>query len=124
MLFRSELAGRNFVMQDRQRILMDEIAPGGIDELGVLLAGHPRNAYWFGSQLSVDEARHYLRQGHFAQGSMRPKIEAAIDYAQAYPKRGRPYPARSLKRTLAHLADLGVFDKGATGAEVPPRKIP
>jgi len=30
---------------------------GGIDELGVLLAGHKKNAYWYGSQLSVDEAR-------------------------------------------------------------------
>ena len=52
-----ELLGRNFIMQDRQRILMDEITGGGIDELGVLLAGHSRNAYWFGSQLSIDEAR-------------------------------------------------------------------
>jgi len=28
-----------------------------VDELGVLLAGHKRNAYWYGSQLPVDEAR-------------------------------------------------------------------
>jgi homospermidine synthase len=52
-----ELAGRNFVLQDTQRILMGEISSGGIDELGVLLAGHAKNAYWFGSQLSIDEAR-------------------------------------------------------------------
>ena len=25
--------------------------------LGVLLAGHKKNAYWYGSQLSVQEAR-------------------------------------------------------------------
>ncbi|MBO6718631.1 MAG: homospermidine synthase [Rhizobiaceae bacterium] len=29
----------------------------GIDELGVLLYGHKKNAYWYGSQLSVDETR-------------------------------------------------------------------
>jgi homospermidine synthase len=29
----------------------------GIDELGVLLYGHKKNAYWFGSQLSVEETR-------------------------------------------------------------------
>lgn len=52
-----ELLGRNYVLQERQRILMDDIAPGGIDELGVLLAGHKKNAYWYGSQLSIDEAR-------------------------------------------------------------------
>ncbi len=52
-----ELLGRNYVQQERQRILMDDIAKGGIDELGVLLAGHKKNAYWYGSQLSIDEAR-------------------------------------------------------------------
>lgn len=52
-----ELAGRNWHMQDSKRILMDDIESGGIDELGVLIAGHKKNAYWYGSQLSVDEAR-------------------------------------------------------------------
>jgi homospermidine synthase len=51
-----ELAGRNYVQQERQRILMDDVT-AGIDELGVLLAGHKRNAYWYGSQLSIGEAR-------------------------------------------------------------------
>jgi homospermidine synthase len=51
-----EFAGRNWHLQERQRILMDEITTG-IDELGVLLAGHKKNAYWYGSQLSIDEAR-------------------------------------------------------------------
>ncbi|HEU4779827.1 MAG TPA: saccharopine dehydrogenase C-terminal domain-containing protein [Steroidobacteraceae bacterium] len=51
-----EFAGRNWHLQDRQRILLDEIT-SGIDELGVLLAGHKKNAYWFGSQLSIQEAR-------------------------------------------------------------------
>ncbi|MFZ8998588.1 MAG: homospermidine synthase [Ilumatobacteraceae bacterium] len=34
----------------------DEIIDGR-DELGVLLYGHERNAYWFGSRLTIDEAR-------------------------------------------------------------------
>jgi homospermidine synthase len=51
-----ELAGRSYLQQERQRILMQEIT-SGIDELGVLLAGHQRNAYWYGSQLSIAEAR-------------------------------------------------------------------
>ena len=44
--------GSNWRMQDRKRILMEEITKG-IDELGVLLAGHKKNAYWYGSQLSI-----------------------------------------------------------------------
>jgi homospermidine synthase len=51
-----EFAGRNWHLQDRKRIMLDEIT-GGIDELGVLLAGHRKNAYWYGSQLSIGEAR-------------------------------------------------------------------
>src|SRR5688572_660894 len=51
-----ELAGRNWEVQERKRVMMEEIVKG-VDELGVLLAGHKRNAYWYGSQLSVDEAR-------------------------------------------------------------------
>jgi homospermidine synthase len=51
-----ELAGRNWRMQEHKRILNPEIIDG-IDELGVLLAGHSKNAYWYGSQLSIHEAR-------------------------------------------------------------------
>jgi homospermidine synthase len=51
-----EFAGRNWHLQDRKHIMSQEIT-GGIDELGVLLAGHAKNAYWYGSQLSISEAR-------------------------------------------------------------------
>lgn len=51
-----EFAGRNWQLQDSIRILMNDII-SGVDELGVLLAGHKKNAYWFGSQLSIEEAR-------------------------------------------------------------------
>ncbi len=51
-----EFAGRNWHLQDNKRIMMKEIITG-VDELGVLLAGHQKNAYWYGSQLSIQEAR-------------------------------------------------------------------
>ncbi len=51
-----ELAGRNWRQQDEQRLMMDEIE-SGIDELGVLLMGHQKGAYWYGSQLSIQQAR-------------------------------------------------------------------
>ncbi|MGQ0429117.1 MAG: homospermidine synthase [Gammaproteobacteria bacterium] len=51
-----EFCGRNFQLQDHKRIMMEDIT-SGIDELGVLLAGHAKNAYWYGSQLSIAEAR-------------------------------------------------------------------
>ncbi|HEV2162104.1 MAG TPA: saccharopine dehydrogenase C-terminal domain-containing protein [Stellaceae bacterium] len=52
-----EMAGKNWHAQTTHRLIMDDIAPGGIDELGVLLMGHKKGAYWFGSRLSIDEAR-------------------------------------------------------------------
>lgn len=55
-----EFCGRNFREQERKRIMMEDII-AGIDELGVLLAGHRKNAYWYGSQLSTDEARRLVQ---------------------------------------------------------------
>jgi len=51
-----EFCGRNYIVQDRKRIMMDDIT-SGVDELGVLLCGHKKNAYWYGSQLTVEDAR-------------------------------------------------------------------
>ncbi|WP_236775866.1 MULTISPECIES: DUF433 domain-containing protein [Agrobacterium tumefaciens complex] len=54
----------------------------------------------------------------------RDQAEAAVEYAKAYPKRGRPYPTKSLKSTLADLADAGAFDDDGDPGEVAPRTIP
>lgn len=51
-----ELAGRQWQMPPRTRILKDDIV-AGTDALGVLLMGHARGAYWYGSQLNVEQAR-------------------------------------------------------------------
>lgn len=51
-----EMAGKNWVPQKKQRILRDEIV-SGMDELGVLLMGHRKRSYWYGSRLTIEEAR-------------------------------------------------------------------
>lgn len=51
-----ELAGREWHQQEHKRLIFDEIIEG-YDELGVLLMGNPKGAYWYGSQLSIQEAR-------------------------------------------------------------------
>ncbi|HEX4615289.1 MAG TPA: saccharopine dehydrogenase NADP-binding domain-containing protein, partial [Stellaceae bacterium] len=43
-----EFAGKNFQLQQRKRLMMEEIAEG-IDELGVLLMGQANGVYWYGS---------------------------------------------------------------------------
>jgi homospermidine synthase len=52
-----ELFGRAGKRQEKLYILDEHDIVDGIDELGVLLYGHGKNAYWFGSQLSIDETR-------------------------------------------------------------------
>jgi homospermidine synthase len=51
-----ELSGRNWHSQPGERVIRDEITTG-TDELGVLLMGHAKGAYWYGSRLSIEEAR-------------------------------------------------------------------
>jgi homospermidine synthase len=52
-----ELFGRSGIIQQEHDILDETEIIDGIDELGVLLYGHQRNAYWYGSQLAIEETR-------------------------------------------------------------------
>jgi homospermidine synthase len=82
-----ELAGRNYMQQERQRILMDDIT-AGIDELGVLLAGHRRNAYWFGSQLSIGEARQLVPYNNATSLQVTVAVLAGVVWAMENPNLG------------------------------------
>ena len=57
MLSLHEMFGRAGERQHEARILDENEIVDGIDELGVLLYGHEKNAYWYGSQLSIEETR-------------------------------------------------------------------
>jgi homospermidine synthase len=82
-----ELAGRNWRMQDRKRIMMKEITQG-IDELGVLLAGHAKNAYWYGSQLSIGEARGLAPYNSATSLQVTAAALAGMIWAMENPRRG------------------------------------
>ncbi|WED42559.1 homospermidine synthase [Legionella cardiaca] len=51
-----EFQGNEWYEQEKKRLLFTEILDGK-DELGVLLMGNKKGAYWYGSQLSIHEAR-------------------------------------------------------------------
>jgi homospermidine synthase len=82
-----ELAGRNWRMQDRKRIMRDEIVKGA-DELGVLLAGHKKNAYWYGSQLSVQEARQLAPHNSATSLQVTVSAMAGLIWAMENPNAG------------------------------------
>jgi homospermidine synthase len=52
-----EMFGQAGKVQETHHILDEQEIVDGIDELGVLLYGHAKNAYWYGSQLSIEETR-------------------------------------------------------------------
>src|SRR5580765_1171576 len=95
-----ELGGHNYVQQERQRILKDEII-SGIDELGVLLAGHKKNAYWYGSQLSIEEARKLVPHNTATSLQVCVAVLSGMVWAMENPQRGVTEPDEmDLRRNL------------------------
>jgi homospermidine synthase len=82
-----ELAGRNLHLQPRQRIMMDEIDTG-IDELGVLLLGHARGAYWYGSRLSIQDARRLAPHNNATSLQVVAAVLGGMVWAIENPKAG------------------------------------
>lgn len=91
MLSAHELEGRGWKMQPSSRRLSVDIAHG-MDELGVLLAGHAKNAYWFGSQLSIEEARRHLPLANATTLQVVAGALAAATWAIRHPGRGLVEP--------------------------------
>jgi len=87
MLSALELEGRGWQMQATRRVLTTELVTG-MDELGVLLAGHARNAYWFGSQLPVEEARRHVPHANATTLQVAAGALAAVVSAIRHPRRG------------------------------------
>jgi homospermidine synthase len=82
-----EFAGRNWHLQDHKRILKNEIIDG-IDELGVLLAGHAKNAYWYGSQLSIQEARQLVPHNTATSLQVCVAVLSGVVWAMENPNKG------------------------------------
>ncbi len=105
-----EFAGRNWQLQDSKKILMDDITKGS-DELGVLLAGHRRNAFWFGSQLSIDEARQLAPHNNATSLQVTVAVLSGMVWAMENPNCGLVEPdemdfRRNLEICLPYLGKL------------------
>ncbi|WP_313568493.1 carbamate kinase [Acetoanaerobium noterae] len=66
------------------------------------------NEQWL-STLTIKEAEKYIEEGHFAPGSMLPKVKAAISFAES--KEGRKALITSLEKASAGIA-------GQTGTRI------
>jgi homospermidine synthase len=83
-----EMAGCQWQQQKRSHILEENEIVDGIDELGVLLYGHAKNAYWYGSQLSIEETRRIAPYQNATGLQVTSAVLAGMVWALENPTRG------------------------------------
>jgi homospermidine synthase len=82
-----EIAGRNWQMQPAKRIIRDGITEGR-DELGVLLMGNPHGVYWYGSRLTIAQARALAPHNNATSLQVVAGLLGAMAWALRHPRRG------------------------------------
>jgi homospermidine synthase len=111
-----ELAGRGWIGQEQRRIFMDEIYDG-TDELGALLMGHKRGAYWFGSRISVHEARKLAPYNNATSIQVAAGVMGGVVWAMENPREGVIDPDRVDFRRVLEIANpylgevIGVYSE-------------
>lgn len=83
-----EMFGRAGERQPEQHILSESEIVDGIDELGVLLYGHAKNAYWYGSQLSIQETRKLAPDQNATALQVTSAVIAGMAWALENPRAG------------------------------------
>ncbi len=109
-----EFAGKNFQLQQRKRLMMEEIADG-IDELGVLLMGQANGVYWYGSRLSIAEARRAAPHNNATSLQVTAAVLGGMIWAIERPRQGIVEPEemdfeRVIQIARPYLGDVvGVY---------------
>ncbi len=83
-----EMFGAEGRQQSAHHILDENEIVDGIDELGVLVYGHAKNAYWYGSQLSIEETRVLAPHQNATGLQVSSAVLAGMVWALENPKAG------------------------------------
>jgi homospermidine synthase len=83
-----EMFGAGGRRQTSSHILEEQEIVDGGDELGVFLYGHKKNAYWYGSQLSIEEARKLAPYQNATGMQVTSAVLAGLVWAIENPKAG------------------------------------
>jgi homospermidine synthase len=86
-----ELKMRNYDMQQKVRIMNDEIVSGK-DEMGVLLMGHDLTGWWVGSTLDIHEARQLAPHQSATTLQVAASILGAVNWMIRNPRKGLCVP--------------------------------
>jgi homospermidine synthase len=84
----SEMAGRQWQRLSDTHILTENEIEDGMDQLGVLLYGHKKNAYWYGSSLTIETARKLAPYQNATGMQVTSAVLAGIVWAIENPKAG------------------------------------
>jgi homospermidine synthase len=82
-----EFAGKNWQLQAAKRLMMDEISKG-TDELGVLLMGSSKGVYWYGSRLTIAEARRVAPHNNATSLQVTAAVLGGVIWAIEHPQQG------------------------------------
>jgi len=104
VLSNHEMGGKNWIAQSKYRVLMDEIFDG-VDELGALLMGHRKNGYWFGSRLSIQQARKLAPYNNATSLQVAAGVLGAVVWAMENPNAGVVEPDDIDYRRVLDIAD-------------------
>jgi homospermidine synthase len=74
--------------EDNLRVLEADDIASGMDELGVLVYGHERNAYWYGSRLTIEEATRLAPHQNATGLQVTSAVLAGLLWALENPERG------------------------------------
>ncbi|MDD4628107.1 MAG: saccharopine dehydrogenase NADP-binding domain-containing protein [Candidatus Peribacteraceae bacterium] len=98
-----DLRNNNYVMQEKWRVMQDEIT-GGADELGVLLMGHDYTAWWMGSVLDIQEARALVPGQNATTLQVAVSVLAAVCWIIRNPEEGVNIPDQLPHRDILKVA--------------------
>lgn len=100
-------AGILMILTDVEQVMLNY---GHVDEVGI-------------NRMTLDEAESYLKEGHFGEGSMKPKVEAGISFVRAGGEKTIITMLSKVVEALQEKAGTTIMRAGcATGASHGPSK--
>jgi homospermidine synthase len=106
-----ELAGKAWQVQPVLRQLHAQDIAAGTDELGVLLLGHDRGAYWYGSRLTIGQAIALAPHNNATSLQTAAGVLAGVVWTMNHPRAGILDPdemdfAEVMEVALPYLGDM------------------
>ena len=98
-----EYVGKGYEMQKHLRLIKEEITTG-MDELGVTIGGNAKGAYWYGSRLTIEQARELAPFNGATSLQTTAGVLSGVIWAIENPDRGVVEPEEMDYRRILDIA--------------------